>query len=92
MEAVGMHMFSETLNIFKFTILICYGSHTSILNCINGHHKQYINVGIIFNYMCHFWTSGKYLYHISEHTPFGAGASKVRFNYFYKDMFLEVQK
>ena len=39
---------------------------------INGHHKQYILVDTIFNYIFHFGLPGKCLYLSPQNTPFGA--------------------
>ena len=66
----------------------------SICCYINGHHKQYIQIDIIFNYMFHFGLPGKCLYlnpqtHLSG--AGGVGARKVYFPDFSKDIFLEVQ-
>ena len=49
---------------------ICFFSYKSIVHYINGHHKQYIQVDIIFNYMFHFRLPGKCLYLSPQNTPF----------------------
>ncbi len=62
---------------------------------INGHHKQYIQVDIIFNYIhVSFWTSRKMslekIRKIHLSGTGSAGARKVLFEDLTKDMFLEV--
>ena len=61
---------------------------------INGHHKQYIQVDIIFNYMFHFDFQANVFRKVRKIHLSGAssaGARKMCFEDFSKDMFLEVQ-
>ena len=43
---------------------------------INGHHKQYIQADIIFNYMFHFGLPGTCLYLSPQNTPFSRRRSR----------------
>ena len=68
-----------------WTIYICY---------INGHHKQYILVDTIFNYIFHFGLQGnvfKTVRKIHLLDAGSAGAQKVCFEDLNKAIFLEVQ-
>jgi len=61
---------------------------------INGHHKQYILLDTIFNYVFHFGLPGICLYLSPQNIPFWRRRSRHWKGYypeFSKDMFLEVQ-
>ena len=61
---------------------------------INGPHKQYILLDIIFNYNFHFGLPGKYLYNTPEIRLTYQGLAPGKFARFlsnYTDIFLEVQ-
>jgi len=70
-------------------------SYTYIFDYMNGHHNQYIQVDIIF-YMPRFGLQETvFIIKVQEAHRSGAGPASTRkacFNFFYKDMFLEVPK